>query len=284
MTVNGRRVQWGPAPADPRWPEADPVDLAPYLQAGANVLGVEVCYFGQGDGTWAMGAPGLIARFDIGEEIVVTDAAWRTLLDRAHPPGSPKRWYLRALQEQFDARRHPHGWDTPAYQPDANWVPAMELGGDARTPAIFAGGPECFLPADLPSASADTANPPEIRERQIPLMRESWVAAAALVETGRVTWLRDPDDWFESRMPDSFTIAPEAIAATAVPAPGEGLYFTFRLPEQVVGFPRFTIEAPEGTIVELMVQEAHDPADGPRWLDTHFFQWTRFICREGTNS
>jgi hypothetical protein len=285
LTVNGRRVQWGPAPCDPRWPEADPVDLTPFLQTGANVIGVEVCYFGQGDGTWAMGSPGLIARFDMDDRTLVTDASWMTLLDRAHRPGLPKRWYLRALQEEFDARRHPHGWDTPAYQPGADWVPAMELGGDARTPAIFAGGPEVFLRADQPPASAATlANPPAIRERRIPLMRESWVAAETLVETGRVTWLRDPDDWFESRIPDCFTIAPEALTAGAVPASGEGLYFTFKLPEQVVGFPRFTIEAPEGTIVELMVQEAHDPVAGPRWLDTHFFQWTRFICREGVNT
>ncbi len=31
LEVNGRRVQWGPAPADPRWPEADPVDLTEAL-------------------------------------------------------------------------------------------------------------------------------------------------------------------------------------------------------------------------------------------------------------
>ena len=27
LFVNGHRVQWGPAPHDPRWPEADPVDV-----------------------------------------------------------------------------------------------------------------------------------------------------------------------------------------------------------------------------------------------------------------
>src|SRR5512139_2466095 len=28
LEVNGRWVQWGPAPSDPRWPEADPLDLS----------------------------------------------------------------------------------------------------------------------------------------------------------------------------------------------------------------------------------------------------------------
>src|ERR1019366_24326 len=42
LEVNGQRVQWGPAPCDPRWAEADPLDLTDRLQAGANVLGATV--------------------------------------------------------------------------------------------------------------------------------------------------------------------------------------------------------------------------------------------------
>lgn len=34
LEVNGERVQWGPAPFDPRWMEADPLDLTALLQAG----------------------------------------------------------------------------------------------------------------------------------------------------------------------------------------------------------------------------------------------------------
>ena len=34
LEVNGQRIQWGPAPCDPRWPEADPVDLTDALQPG----------------------------------------------------------------------------------------------------------------------------------------------------------------------------------------------------------------------------------------------------------
>jgi alpha-L-rhamnosidase len=50
----------------------------------------------------------------------------------------------------------------------------------------------------------------------------------------------------------------------------------------MVGWPYFTIDAPAGTIVELMPQESHDPTK-TAWLDTHFFSWSRFICREGLN-
>ena len=55
------------------------------------------------------------------------------------------------------------------------------------------------------------------------------------------------------------------------------------MPEHLVGFPRFTIDAPAGTIVELIVRESHDPVTGPAWLENYLHHWTRFICREGLN-
>ena len=77
---------------------------------------------------------------------------------------------------------------------------------------------------------------------------------------------------------------PAGDAAWRLPAsePRQGQFVTFEFKEQIVGWPYFTIEAPEGTIVELMCQEAHDPA-GPAWLDSQFFNWSRFICRKGVN-
>lgn len=288
LSVNGRRVQWGPAPCDPRRLEADPVDIAPFLRAGENVIGVEVCYFGQGDGTWPMGSPGFICRMEIDGAPVVSDSSWLARLDRAHRPGMYKRWFLRALQEEFDARLHPYGWDEPGYNPDDSWLPAMELPGGPDRPAIFAGGPEYVLTADDPAQQAaagmlDEAGQARLCARDIPLMRETIVDAAALRDTGRVAWKRSPDDWFESRVPGSFSIARDPGVRDAAPGPNEGFFFTYEMPEQMAGFPRFTIDAPAGTIVELMVQESHDPAGGPLWLDTYLFHWSRFICREGVN-
>jgi hypothetical protein len=61
-----------------------------------------------------------------------------------------------------------------------------------------------------------------------------------------------------------------------------GAALTFELKEQVVGWPYFTIVAPEGTTVELMVHEAHEPG-GPPLLNSHYHSWSRFICKEGKN-
>ena len=48
LEVNGKRVQWGPAPNDPRWPEVDPLDLTAKLTVGENVIATTVLYFGHG--------------------------------------------------------------------------------------------------------------------------------------------------------------------------------------------------------------------------------------------
>jgi hypothetical protein len=110
-----------------------------------------------------------------------------------------------------------------------------------------------------------------MRAREIPLMHETIVAALPLADCGRVTWHRDPNDWFESRVPGSFSITRDAGVDGAVPAANEGFFFSFGMPGQVVGFPRFTIDAAEGTIVEMMVRESHDVATGPLWMENYIF-------------
>jgi len=63
--LNGQCIQWGPAPCDPRFQDSDPLNFTELLVAGKNVIGIEVLYFGHGDGTWPMGKPGLIFRLDM---------------------------------------------------------------------------------------------------------------------------------------------------------------------------------------------------------------------------
>ena len=291
LTVNGVRAQWGPAPCDPRNLDADPIDLKPYLKAGKNVIGVEILFFGYGDGTWPGGKPGLILYLDVampgGNRKVVTDQTWQALLDRAHRPGQYKRWFLRSLQEEFDARLYPYGWDTPVFHPDSRWVQAMEVACAPDKP------PGCRADGHWSNDSVDRTAPEvsSLRMRQIPPTREAIIAAKRLAHSGRVHWKRDPADWFDVRMNDSFQVDREPAAVArgddawelpATPKPDQGVEATFEFTEQIAGFPRFRIEAPAGTIIELMVQESHDPQK-TRWLDSYHFSWSRFICREGDN-
>ncbi len=288
LWVNGRRVQWGPAPCDPRRLEVDPVDITSLLVPGANAIAAEVLFYGHGEGTWPAGKPGFLFALQVeeadgGVQQIVSDERWQVLLDRAHAPGGHKRWYLRALQEEHDARRRPDGWNEAGFTPNQDWMSPLVLGGGADHPA--AAGPYHEYLTDGGAEASTSA----LVVREVPLVRETARPVLRLLESGRIRWRRDPDDWFQFRIPNSFELVDGSVAFpsgdgawTLDPARGEGVWALFELPEQMVGFPFFTIEAPEGTIVEAMVQESHSE-DNPPWLDTHFYSWSRFVCREGEN-
>ncbi|MBN1809437.1 MAG: alpha-L-rhamnosidase N-terminal domain-containing protein, partial [Planctomycetes bacterium] len=289
LTVNGRRVQWGPAPSDPRWLDVDGVDILPYLREGENVIGVEALYYGLGDGTSPMGKPGVICNIRVeygggGGEDIVSDGTWLSYLDRARGRGHYKRWYLRSLQEEFDAGLHPYGWNEPGFEPGPAWMPAMVIDHPADKP--IASGPYNEYQTD----SCVDAGVSALVEREIPPMREIEVPARGLVDSFHVEWRRDPNDWFEYRMPGSFEIAGKDAARETAEggwelhgaAGSRAAVATFDFDEQVVGWPYFTIDAPAGTVVEVITQESHDPSSG-LWLDRHWYRWSRFICREGRN-
>ena len=288
LGLNGSRVQWGPAPSDPRWTEADPLDLTAHLHSGKNVLGVTVLFYGSGDGTSPLGRPGFLFWLKIEHangriETIVSDAKWRTLLCRAWSPGRPKRWYLRALQEEFDARLYPYGWDRPGFRFDEGWLSAMELDGSPNQPSISTDYPQYLLDPDRGPSDA------QLRPRSIPFIRESVVSVSRLSESYRIHWDQTPENYFDFRVPGAFRAERAEVAVES--SPGEwrvnlndeqAAALTFELSEQIVGWPGFTIEAPAGTVIELLVQEAH-ALGGPPLLNTHFDSWTRFICREGIN-
>ncbi len=291
LTVNGRRVQWGPAASDPRSQEADPLDLRPYLVQGRNVLAIAVLYYGTGDGTWPGGSPGLLLRIDLHGsggrvQTMCSDASWRCQVDRAWTPGRYKRWYLRALQEIVDSRLHPAGWLAAGFD-DSGWCAAAVLPGRADRPALAAGARDYQYDASPPQEEGALV-PLRLRRRCIPLLQETQLVDAGLVEAGTVQWLRHPDDWFEFRIPGSLEVVRGAVPERGADgwllpatAAGEGRFLTFALPEQALGWPQIEVDAPAGAIIELITQESHDPVHGPAWLETQFHAWSRLTCRGG---
>jgi alpha-L-rhamnosidase len=290
LEVNGRRIQWGPPPADPRFAEADPLDLTEVLEKGRNAIGAAVLFYGHGDGTAPFGKPGFLFWLEIeyddgGAEKIVSDSSWKALLARAWRPGQHKRWYLRALQEEFDARLYPYNWTMPSFSQNSEWVAAMELKGSPNKPALSTDYNEYVH--DILEGPPDT----ELRPRSIPLLTESLVPVSRLAESMWLEWRRPPEEYFALRAPDAFD--PIRLPSAAETASGQwtivlngearGAVLTFELEEQVVGWPYFTIEAPAGTAVELLVHEAHK-VGGSALLNTHFDSWSRFICRQGVNN
>ena len=283
LFVNGQRVQWGPAPFDPRWQEADPVDISSYLKPGKNVIGCQVLYYGVGDGTSPLGMPGLLMRINIDGKDVITDGTWKSFLARSWNPGQYKRWYLRALQENFDARIFPYGWNTSGFTENNEWIPAAELTGKAGKSSGSNGNSNYQL--DL-SGNVES----QLRERSIPLMKENNVSVKQLTEAFWISWNLPSENYFDMKVPGAFDAEPMFPlpafgnkTVTINPNGNKAAALTFEFDVQSVGWPYFTIDAPEGTVIEMLVHEAHKPGSDVL-INTHFNSWSRFICREGINT
>lgn len=290
LHVNGQRVQFGPAPCDPRWAEADPIDLTELLQAGDNAIGAQVLYYGMGEGTWVAGKPGFIFRLELEyddgrKETIVSDEQWRCLLARSWRPGQYKRWYLRCLQEEFDARLYPHGWTELNYQYNKDWLAPMLLDCPSDKPAT------CSNYTDYLYDMTGDRSVCDIRHRSVPMMAEFLVPVAGLTETFAIDWRRPVREYFEFVAPNAYTARPDQSVVTKinnghqVELDGDetrGIALTYEFAEQLVGWPRLKVEAPAGTEIELLVHEAHTPGTDAI-INTHFHSWTRFICEEGVN-
>ena len=285
VLVNGERVQWGPAPSDPRWQEVDPLDIKKYLKVGKNTIAVEVCFFGSGDGTTPIGKPGLLLNLDIDNQKIVTDDSWKCFLSRSWEPGKYKRWFLRSLQESFDARLYPYGWDKADFDMNSEWLAAKILGPGNR-PSMANGYRDYLWEARNGSKNV------EIRERTVPMMKESLVMNPSLKEAMLIDWKVPAENFFDMAMDakayevhDRVLYKENKVENEYIiePQGDKSVSYIFAYDEQGVGFPFFTIDAPEGTVVEMLVHEAHE-LGGPAVINSHFHSWTRFVCKEGVNT
>lgn len=316
LYLNGSRIQFGPAPYDPRWAEADFVDLSEGLASGVNRIGAEVLFYGTGDGTMPIGKPGFIFLLNVSyadgsKEQFFSDETWQTAVASSWKPGGYKRWYLRSFQEIFDARLYPYGWanvttSTTPIKPQISplWLSAALLDIPASKPSLDSPKPDYLF--DMQGSGAG-----EIRARSIPMCREYPIAVSRLTESYWVSWKTAPEDYFDFNIPDaclkggdlsvkedrlstddkttswSFTFSEASqhgnIASADSTQPTRSAVLTFEFTEQIVGFPFFTITAPAGTIVELLVQEGHETG-ADLLMNSHFNSWSRFVCREGVNT
>lgn len=200
-----------------------------------------------------MGSPGFLfylkLRDRAGHEcILVSDESWRCQLDRSRRPGMYKRWFLRSLQECFDARLHPWGWQQTGFD-DAGWVDAVVISGSGTCASIDADGPEYVQKPDHGVTSS------VLRARDIPLMVEADVEPLyeETVVAG-LRWLRDYDDWFDVFMPDCFeaVVVDDGVVERrddgwCVHAASErdtAVVLTYQFDEQGVGFPFIEVVAP----------------------------------------
>lgn len=281
LWVNGQFVQRGPAPCDPRYWDVDPVDLAPWLRPGRNVIAALVCAFGTGDGTYPPPAPagsgeGKGFLFQCDALGLATDAGWKTLRPRAWRQGGYQRWFLRALQEEFDARREPVGWQLADFE-DSAWK-------SASLEPVPPGRP-CLREVGREGWREDWV----LQVRSIPPVVESEAKPQSSPAAGWIEWKVDPEEYFECFPADAFEEredaalrAPEGLFPHRLPAPGgRSLAVTYDFGRELLGHPYVKVRAPAGAVVELLFCEKQVPGKLLLRIPPRYGQWLRVRCREG---
>ncbi|MBE7172987.1 MAG: alpha-L-rhamnosidase [Williamsia sp.] len=135
LFVNGKAVCSGPARGDLYNWYFETIDIAPFLQAGRNVLAALV---------WNMGEHAAVAQVSDQtafllqgdgrpEYVVNTNSTWKVLHNRAYQPcsvdnGERLRTYMViGPGDSVTAARYPWGWEQPAYADTSGWLSARRI-------------------------------------------------------------------------------------------------------------------------------------------------------------
>ena len=139
LYVNGQEAYRGPIRSQPRRLHYDLFDLAPFLQAGENVIAVYVKYYGAPKSYWMPAVPNmtlgktgiLVFETDLGAAgWLVSDATWKARKADAWNPdwrGDAEGFGVEDIPvEVFDARRFPHSWREAGFD-DSDWGAAQPV-------------------------------------------------------------------------------------------------------------------------------------------------------------
>jgi len=199
LTLNGTEVSSGPQRSDLMHWRYETVELAPFLQAGRNVLGATV---------WNWGPMRPVAQFshrtafllqgDSAQAAIAnTGAGWKVFEDSSYA-AIPVRgqdvggYYAAAPGEAFEASSHPWGWEEADFDAD-DWPSAAAV----ETP----------IWAELGGSPFGEAGSWQLTPRSIPAMEETPVRFASVRRAEGV----DPDEGFLSA--ESDLVIPPATRA-----------------------------------------------------------------------
>ncbi len=169
LYVNGTEVARGPVRANPRRQPYDVIDLAPYLHAGKNIIGVIAWLYEGANAWWLPPPPGTDLRHGafvfearLGDDWIVSDDSWTgTRLDgwgATSGSGVGGRG-----TEMIDLRGLPVGWNAPdGADPGWEQVATRRATTWADTsgphPPSYPGGPFAERPIDYPGGDVVEAD------------------------------------------------------------------------------------------------------------------------------
>lgn len=156
LFVNGKAVAIGPARSDTQNWNYETIDLAPYMQAGRNVLAAQAWYMGEGAPFAQMSYQfGFLLQGDgATEKIANTDASWKIFHNPAYSPiknDIPKlhTYIVVGDGDRVDGAHYPWGWEQPNFD-DKNWVAAKPLNFPTKPRGLGTDGNWGLVPRTIP--------------------------------------------------------------------------------------------------------------------------------------
>ena len=228
LFVNGRAVAMGPARSDTQHWNYETLDLAPFMQAGRNVLAAQVWNMGEGTPFAQMSyQTGFVMQGDGDtEKMVNTDGSWKVYQNTAYSPVKNDNAKLRTYivvgdGDRVDAARYPWGWEEPGFD-DKDWPMVKLVGYPTKPRGLGTDGNWGLVP------------------RQIPMMEE---------RTERLATVRRVEN---GSMDTNFLLGK---APVTIPA---NIKATFLLDNGVMtnAYPELTVSKGNGTVVTMTYAEA----------------------------
>jgi alpha-L-rhamnosidase len=249
LFVNGEEIGRGPVRSQPRRLRYDAYDIAGHLVAGTNRVVVLVTYYGTANAFWQVapsngglgGRSALVVEADLGDRWFATDATWeRRELDAWTQP--PMHGLDGVPVERFDARRIEADWASGAA---GDWLPAavtaatnMGALGRSRPPTDPYGA---LLPRPIGELGGEVLRPVAAR-----------ISAAASADAE----VDNPVDHVLAVWPSVETDAAVDPLDVRLRAPGAARFaVAFDFGRVVAGGTLFELDAPEGTVLDVLYRE-----------------------------
>ncbi len=239
------------------------LEVCSFLKKGSNLISVLAYYRGSDSHEYRSGRPELLLALVTGaDEAVVSDASWKVLRHPAFKYGDmPKVTSQMGFTTLFDARLD---------------IPWTEDGFDDR---------------EWPYAVV-TAKPgqgPDLSLRPVPPLKIKALPATRIIAYGNIKRRPKKEGTFAEIMAQDIlkqqplpAFANQGIILDIPPAGADGRYLIIDLMREEVGLLSFSIEASEGTILDIAHGEHLDNGRVRARIEMRNFA-DRYICRQGLN-
>ena len=274
--VNGVRcpvTQFSDFPEDKTFAQAD---ITPLVNVGLNCIAVRVQFIGRRFFTYTPGCPGLALRVRAADDseraFAATDESWRWRVDACYASGMAVTVSSQlGFTSCYDAHGE-DGWMMHDYD-DSSWANAVEVTWFQRT----------LRPRPVPCLK-------ELQTPTVKVIQTGWLKRSAEGETFAKTCSQDyllsdrkAVEFAGGSETDGRHLFPDSsrsMTFKSMPDDVDGVYMIADLGQETVGYISISMEAAEGTIVDILHGEhLEDGRVRGSIHDRNFCD--RYICRGG---